>query len=236
LIHDDSGTWTGNSNGKTFEYKHTHFILSSERWSSSGVENKGINVLKSNFTTGEVISASVDDFPSICQFQTVLDSDGNPITNFFTQTILFPYTSRIRGDDCFYIRSSLFGGESIQTNHGGGGSDLLKMIQNDKSPGEVLFYRPAYTPEPHIITRREIPSISFRITDKDHRLVEFNGENVLLEIEFLIYDIVSLPIIHPENHSERFSAPSSFAPDYARRAFNTPLGNSHIPNGFQNYR
>ena len=33
-INDDSGTWTGNSLGKTFEFRHSYYLLSSERWSS----------------------------------------------------------------------------------------------------------------------------------------------------------------------------------------------------------
>ena len=145
-----------------------------------------------------------------------------------------PYASRIRGDDCYYVRSSLFGGENLQTNHGGGGSDCLQMIKIDKSPGEVVFWQPSYQPEPHIITRRDIPSINFRITDKDHREIAFNGEEVVLEIEFIIYDIVSIPIIHPPQE-ERFIAPSNFSPDYASRQFSQPIrGNSHLPSQFQN--
>jgi len=108
------------------------------------------------------------------------------------------------------------------------------MIPVDKSPGEVLFWSPSYQPEPHIITRRDIPSINFRITDKDHRLLEFNGEEVVLEIEFIVFDVVTLPIIQPEEH-QRFVAPSNFSPDYASRQFSQPIrGNSHLPSGYQN--
>jgi hypothetical protein len=108
------------------------------------------------------------------------------------------------------------------------------MIPVNNTPGEVLFWSPSYQPEPHIITRRDIPSINFRITDKDHREVQFNGEEVVLEIEFIIYDVVTLPIIHPPQE-ERFIAPSNFAPDYASRQFSQPIrGNSHLPSQFQN--
>jgi hypothetical protein len=110
------------------------------------------------------------------------------------------------------------------------------MIRINKQMGDVCFWNPTYQPEPHIITRRDIPSISFQIQDKDHHLVDFNGEEVLLEIEFVLYDLVSIPIIHPPGE-QKYVAPHNFAPDYARRQFTQPIENgSHVPNGFSNYR
>ena len=237
-IRDDSGTWDGQSLGKTFEHRHLYYLLSSEKWSGTSTENLGINAMNQTLSPsdGSVIPHVANHFPSICEDGTHVDSDKIPMSNWFAQTLLMPYPSRIRGDDCFYIRSSLFGGESIQTNHGGGGSNCLQMIKVDKSPGEIMFWSPTYTPEPHIITRRDIPSISFKITDKDHREVDFNGEEVVLELEFITYDIVSIPL-HRQEEGERFVAPHSYAPDYSRRQFSQPLqGNSHMPSGFGNYR
>ena len=96
--------------------------------------------------------------------------------------------------------------------------------------------REGYTPEPHIITRRDIPSIAFQVTDKDHHEVDFNGEEIVLELEFITYDIVSIPL-HQPSQEDKYAAPHNFAPDYARRQFPQPIqGGSHLPSGFSNYR
>jgi hypothetical protein len=45
-IYDDSGTWEGNSQSKTFKYRHKYYILSSERWSNVSFFNKGVNIMR----------------------------------------------------------------------------------------------------------------------------------------------------------------------------------------------
>ena len=241
FVFDESGTWYGNSQGKTFRNPHKYYILSSERWSESSIKQQGINVMKPE-SIGRPLSgldASNFDYPSIklpLNTPAHMDDDKVPQTNWYSQTLLMPYTSRIRGDDCFYVRSSLFGGDNIQTNHDGGNSNCLQMVRIDKTLGEVAFWSPHYTPEPHIITRRDIPSIAFQVTDKDHHEVDFNGEEIVLELEFITYDIVSIPL-HQPSQEDKYAAPHNFAPDYARRQFPQPIqGGSHLPSGFSNYR
>jgi hypothetical protein len=144
FIYDDSGTWLGNSQGKTFKRKHKNYILSSEKWKGSAVSQKGINVMKSSnngVLSGDDSSESA--FPVLHETGAYVNSDKVPQRNWFEQTLLMPYSSRIRGDDCYYIRSSLFGSESLQTNHGGGGSNCLQMVKIDKALSEVMFWTPA---------------------------------------------------------------------------------------------
>lgn len=231
IVRDSTGTWWGNSQGKTFENKHAHYVLSSERWLASDLQDLGPNVYHN--PSGSTPQYAHPEFSSLPLYDRV---EKVPLLNPYSQAIQMPYSSRIRGDDCFYIRSSLFGSDNIQTHHSGGTSDCLQMVKVDTQQGSVAFWRPTYSPEPHIITRRDIPSISFSVTDKDHNLVDFNGEEILLEIEFVTFDLVTIPIIRPPA-DETYSAPHNFAPDYGGRVFERPITqNSHVPRGFANYR
>ena len=44
----------------------------------------GINVMKSDFTDGKVISSIANDFPSVCPHGTFINSDKEPMINFYT--------------------------------------------------------------------------------------------------------------------------------------------------------
>lgn len=225
---DDTGTWTGQSQGKTFRHSHQYFLLRSSRWLSSTRARVGVNVY----------NAPYNDTDDLNQADPAISTTSHDVygDDWFSQALVMPYSSRIRGDDCYYIRSSLFGNNTIQTNNNSAGSDLLQMVRIQRTLGEVEFWSPTYTPEPHIISRRDIPSLRFTIHDKDNHLVEFNGEEILLEIEFITYDIVTLPIIQPGGN-ERFVAPHNYAPDYTSRVLPQPVtGGSHLPSGFGNYR
>ena len=237
-INDDSGTFTGETDGKTFKVQHSHYILSSERWAEHTVDEEGINLMKDASRLTLATDSATPKHVANESYMKLVSDTRSPQVSFYSHALLMPFASRIRGDDCYYIRSSLFGGENIQTHGNAGASNCLQMVRIDKAMGEICFWTPTYTPEPHIITRRDIPSISFRITDKDHRIVDFNGEEVLLELEFITYDIVTIPL-KTQEEGERFSAPHEYAPDYARRAFPQPIrggGRSHMPQGFANYR
>jgi hypothetical protein len=189
-VRDDTGTWEGNSKGRTFLNEHTQYVITSERWQSSVHQQRGSNV----YFASPRPTSEVDPLFGDGGFYAKLKKPKTPSVDWFSHAIQMPYTSRIRQDDCYYVRSSLFGSDSIQTNHSGGGSDCMQMVKIDKTVGEIAFWQPTYSPEPHIITRRDIPSISFTITDKDHQLIDFNGEEILLEIEFITYDLVTIPI------------------------------------------
>ena len=239
-INDDSGAFFGDSRGKTFKNQHTHYILSSERWAEHIVDEEGINLMKNTSRVELTSAVPATTFEPItnASYMVTAENKRTPQISFYSQAMLMPFASRIRGDDCYYIRSSIFGGDNIQTFGNAGSSNCLQMVRIDKAMGEICFWNPTYTPEPHIITRRDIPSITFSITDKDHHLVDFNGEEVLLELEFITYDIVTIPL-KTQEEGDRFSAPHEYAPDYARRAFSQPIrggGRSHMPQGFANYR
>ncbi len=230
LPNDDTGTWNGQSRGKTFREPHTHFILRSSRWKTTTRKRVGANVYISPYNDTDDVGVDHPD----PKFESVTHDGYNE--DWYSQAMVMPFSSRIRGDDCYYIRSSLYGSDTIQTNNGSSGSDLLQMVSIKRTLGEVEFWNPTYTPEPHIISRRDIPSLRFTIHDKDNHLVDFNGEEILLEIEFITFDVVTIPIPHPAA-GERYVAPHNFAPDYTSRVMPQQITtSSHLPPGFQNFR
>ena len=83
-----------------------------------------------------------------------------------------------------FIRSDLASGNVQSTNSGN--STILQKISVDCNPFNVIYFNDQDHTTPSIINKRVIDHISFRITDQNNNLLNFNKINYEFAISFVV--------------------------------------------------